>query len=101
MAAARSEDSIPRRPLGRTGAEVSILGLGGYHLANAGGRREAVRLVHEAVEAGITFMDNAWEYHEGKSEELMGEALAGGRREKVFLMTKACSHGRGKDVALR
>jgi aryl-alcohol dehydrogenase-like predicted oxidoreductase len=106
-AAARSprgspDDQIPTRPLGRTGVSVSSLGLGGYHLMNAnGGRRAAVRLVQRAVDAGITFMDNAWEYHEGASEEVMGEGLAGGRRERVFLMTKACSHGRGKDVAMR
>ena len=92
--------AIPRRALGRTGAEVSIVGMGGYHLASAGGRRAAVRLVQEAVDAGITFMDNAWEYHDGQSEELMGEGLAG-RRDKVFLMTKVCSHGRSKEVALR
>jgi aryl-alcohol dehydrogenase-like predicted oxidoreductase len=92
---------IPRRPLGRTGAEVSIIGMGGYHLGHAGGRQAAVRLVQQAVDAGITFMDNAWEYHDGKSEEIMGEGLAGGRRDQVFLMTKVCSHGRGKDVALR
>jgi uncharacterized protein len=92
---------IPRRPLGRTGVEVCILGLGGYHLGLVKGRREAVRLVQAAVDAGITFMDNAWEYHDGASEEIMGQALAGGRREQVFLMTKLCSHGRGKAVAMR
>jgi predicted aldo/keto reductase-like oxidoreductase len=59
-----------------------------------------VRLVQQAVEAGITFMDNAWEYHDGESEEIMGEGLAG-RRDQVFLMTKVCSHGRSKEVALK
>ena len=101
MSPARTHPPIPRRALGRTGVEVSIMGLGGYHLAGAGGRRAAVRLLQQAVDAGITFMDNAWEYHDGKSEELMGEGLAGGRRDAVFLMTKLCSHGRGKDVAMR
>jgi predicted aldo/keto reductase-like oxidoreductase len=95
-------DPIPSRPLGRTGESVCILGLGGYHLANVGSRRDAVRLAQKAVDAGVTFMDNAWEYHEGKSEEVMGEALAAeGRRDRVFLMTKCCSHGRSKAVALR
>jgi predicted aldo/keto reductase-like oxidoreductase len=98
--ATTKDHPIPRRPLGRTGAEVSIIGMGGYHLAAAGGRRAAVRLVQQAVDAGVTFMDNAWEYHDGQSEEIMGEGLAG-RRDQVFLMTKVCSHGRGKEVALR
>src|SRR4029079_6201234 len=88
--------------LGRTGVSVSILGLGGYHAAQAGSRRDAVSLIQQAVDAGITFLDNAWEYHEGKSEEVMGEALAAeGRRDQVFLMTKCCSHGRSKAVAMR
>jgi aryl-alcohol dehydrogenase-like predicted oxidoreductase len=94
-------NAVPTRPLGRTGAEVSVLGLGGYHLGNVASRREAVRIVQQALDAGITFMDNAWEYHDGLSEEIMGRALAGGRRERAFLMTKACSHGRGRTVAMR
>jgi predicted aldo/keto reductase-like oxidoreductase len=92
---------IPRRPLGRTGVEVTAMGLGGYHLGTIQSRREAVRIVQAAVDAGITFMDNAWEYHDGESEAIMGDALRGGRREKVFLMTKVCSHGRDRKVALR
>lgn len=91
---------IPTRALGRTGAMVSALGLGGYHLGDVGTQSEAIRIVHAAVDAGLTFMDNAWEYHEGKSEERMGLALQG-RREKVFLMTKCCSHGRDKRTAMR
>jgi aryl-alcohol dehydrogenase-like predicted oxidoreductase len=91
---------VPRRPLGRTGAVVSALGLGGYHLAGVKSEREVVGIVHEAIDNGITFMDNAWEYHEGKSERLMGKALAGGWRDKVFLMTKVCSHGRGRATAM-
>lgn len=92
---------IPRRPLGRTGVEVSILGVGGYHLGLVKKVAEAVSLVQKAVDAGLTFMDNAWEYHGGVSEQIMGKALAGGRRDKAFLMTKVCSHGRGKAVAMR
>jgi aryl-alcohol dehydrogenase-like predicted oxidoreductase len=91
---------IPKRPLGSTGVEVSILAMGGYHLGDVKGEREAIRLVHEAIDGGITFMDNAWEYHEGKSEALMGKALKG-RRDKVVLMTKVCTHGRRADVAMK
>jgi len=91
---------IPRRPLGRTGAEVTALGLGGYHLGTIGVRL-AERLVREAVDAGITFLDNAWEYHDGKSEEIMGRALAGGRRDRAFLMSKCCTHGRDRKTAMR
>jgi aryl-alcohol dehydrogenase-like predicted oxidoreductase len=97
----RTGNAIGTRPLGRTGEDVTILGLGGFHLGLVRNRREAVRIVQEAVDGGITFMDNAWEYHDGASEEIMGRALAGGRRDDVFLMTKVCSHGRGKAVALR
>jgi aryl-alcohol dehydrogenase-like predicted oxidoreductase len=102
MATRNSSSGIPHRPLGRTGAEVSIMGLGGYHLGTIQSAREAVRIVQGAVDGGITFMDNAWEYHDGESEKLMGRALGeGGLRDQVFLMTKVCSHGRGKQVALR
>jgi aryl-alcohol dehydrogenase-like predicted oxidoreductase len=96
----KDSGEIPRRPLGRTGVEVSALALGGSHLGEVKSAREAVRIVHEAIDAGLTFMDNAWEYHDGRSEELMGKALEG-RREKVFLMTKVCTHGRDKRTALR
>lgn len=84
--------SIPTRPLGTTGANVSILCLGGWHIGQpAIGDAEAERIMHAAIDEGITFFDNAWDYHEGRSEEIMGKALAsGGRRQKVFLMTKNC-----------
>jgi predicted aldo/keto reductase-like oxidoreductase len=91
---------IPRRPLGTSGVLVSALGLGGYHLAMAKTEREGIRIVHAAIDAGVTFMDNAWEYHDGKSEQIMGKALAD-RRDQVFLMTKVCTHGRDKRVAMR
>ena len=93
-------EDIPRKPLGRTGERVSILGLGGYHLGTIGSATEASRLVHEAVDAGVTFLDNAWEYNGGRSEEWMGQALQG-RRHKVFLMTKVCTHGRDRKTAMR
>jgi len=91
---------IPLRPLGRTGALVSALGFGGYHLGKLKSEKKAIHLVHAAIDAGITFMDNAWEYHDGRSEVLMGKALKD-RRDDVFLMTKVCTHGRGKKEAMR
>lgn len=89
------------RKLGRTGETVSAIGMGGSHMAKATlSDAECIRLVHQAVDRGITFMDNSWDYNEGRSERLMGEALAqGGYRSKVFLMTKV--DGRTKDVAAR
>src|SRR4051794_35051566 len=92
--------AIPQRPLGRTGAKVSALGLGGHHLGDLKTVEEAIRLVHEAVDAGVTFCDNCWEYWNGRAEDWLGRALVE-CRDKVFLMTKVCTHGRGKDVAVR
>lgn len=92
---------IPRRALGRTGEAVSALGMGGYHLGQVGSEREAISLVHGAIDAGITFMDNAWEYHDGVSERRMGKALAKGWRDRVFLMSKVCTHGRDARTAMR
>jgi aryl-alcohol dehydrogenase-like predicted oxidoreductase len=92
---------IPHRVFGRTGETVSAIGLGGYHLGLIGSEREAVSIVHRAIDAGITFMDTAWEYHDGMSERRLGKALANGRRQRVFLMTKVCTHGRDAKVAMR
>ena len=92
--------AIPRRPLGRTGVKVSALGLGGHHLGDFKTVEEALQLVHEAVDAGITFFDNCWEYWNGRAEDWLGRALKG-RRDKVFLMTKVCTHGRGAGLALK
>jgi aryl-alcohol dehydrogenase-like predicted oxidoreductase len=91
---------IPRRTFGRHSEQVSALALGGYHIGSVKTEREAMRIVHEAVDAGLTFMDNAWDYHEGFSETRMGKALDG-RRQRVFLMTKVCTHGRDAKLALR
>jgi diketogulonate reductase-like aldo/keto reductase len=91
---------VPRRVLGRTGVEVSALCFGGAHLARIESETEAIRVLHEAIDEGVTFMDNAWEYYQGKAEDWMGKALQG-RRQQVFLMTKVCSHGRDKKVALQ
>src|SRR5438477_2015480 len=94
------QGAIPQRPLGRTGAQVSALGLGGHHLGDLKTVDEAIRFVHEAVDAGITFFDNCWEYWNGRAEDWLGRGLKG-RRDKVFLMTKVCTHGRGAGLALR
>jgi len=91
---------IPRRRFGRHAEEVSALALGGYHIGSVKTEREATRIVHEAIDAGLTFMDNAWDYHEGGSETRMGKALKG-RRDRAFVMTKVCTHGRDARLALR
>jgi aryl-alcohol dehydrogenase-like predicted oxidoreductase len=85
-----SDTGIPTRSLGRSGERVPIVGLGGYHIGNPD-PSQAIRIMHEAIDEGMTFFDNSWDYHNGGSEEVMGKALAsGGRRDKVFLMTKVC-----------
>lgn len=92
--------AIPERPLGRTGVNVAALGFGGYHLGTIKDESEAIRLTQAAIDVGITFLDNAWEYHDGRSEELMGKAIKD-RRAQVFLMSKVCTHGRDRHEALR
>ena len=83
--------SIPMRPLGKTGIKVSLLGLGGGHIAREDmSEAESVRLIHTAIDAGITFLDNAWEYANGEAERRMGLGIQG-RRDKVTLMTKVCA----------
>src|SRR5436190_19483868 len=82
---------LPTRPLGKTGVRISILALGGWHIGSVKDQNEAVRIMHTAIDEGLTFFDNAWDYHDGGSEEVMGKALsAPGQRDKVFLMTKNC-----------
>ena len=92
----RNDAGVPVRPLGRTGLKVSIIGLGGGHMARpAVSEQDSIRLVQTAVDEGVTFFDNAWEYWDGESERRMGRALAaGGRRERVVLMTKCCGRDR-------
>jgi uncharacterized protein len=86
-----SATGLPTRVLGRSGQRVPILCLGGWHVGTIKEDAESIRLMHAAIDAGLTFFDNAWDYHDGRSEELMGRALAmDGRRQKVFLMTKNC-----------
>src|SRR5271167_3171287 len=96
----QSGTEIPKRPLGRTGLQVSALGIGGYHLGSVDSDAEATQIVNEALDAGVNFFDNAWEYHQGLSEERLGRALKG-KRDRAVVMTKVCTHGRDKSVALR
>jgi aryl-alcohol dehydrogenase-like predicted oxidoreductase len=96
----RGPGGIPLRPLGRTGIRVSAIGVGGHHLGDLPTMDEAIRFVHEAIDAGITFFDNCWEYYNGKTETWLGRALKG-RRDQVVLMTKVCTHGRSGALAMR
>jgi uncharacterized protein len=96
----QSNAEIPKRPLGATGLKVSALGIGGYHLGSVNSDSEATQIVNEALDAGINFFDNAWEYHQGLSEERLGRALKS-RRDRAVVMTKVCTHGRDKNVAMR
>ncbi|MQA28391.1 MAG: aldo/keto reductase [Luteitalea sp.] len=100
MSSTPGHEPIDRRQFGRHADMVSIVGVGGYHLGNVKTVGEAVRIVHEAIDAGVNFLDNAWEYHQGESERRMGRAIEG-RRDSVFLMTKVCTHGRDAKVAMR
>src|SRR5580704_4622484 len=87
-----SANGLPMRPLGKTGQMVSIMALGGAHIGGMADEQEAIRMMHAAIDEGVNFFDNAWDYHDGVSEERMGKALAmDGRRNKVFLMTKNCN----------
>ncbi len=99
MAMAQNRD-IPKRPLGKSGVQISALGVGGYHLGSAKDLNEAKQIVDRAIDAGVNFFDNAWDYHDGRSEEWLGSALKG-KRQNVILMTKVCTHGRDKKVAMR
>src|SRR3984893_2038060 len=86
---AAGDSVIPRRTLGRTGVRVSALGLGGSHIGSPKvSSAEAVRIIRAAIDGGLTFMDNSWDYHEGESEKRLGKALQGGYRSKAFVMTK-------------
>src|SRR5882724_488284 len=79
---------IPRRILGRTGEKVSMVGLGGAYIGQQHDEQESLRIIRTAIDSGINFMDNSWDYNDGKSEARMGKALRDGYRQKVFLMTK-------------
>lgn len=87
-----SATGLPTRVLGRTNVRVSIMGIGGWHLGAIKEDSDAINLMHAAIDEGVTFFDNAWDYQDGHAEEVMGKALAmDRRRDKVFLMTKNCN----------
>ena len=83
-----STGSVPQRTLGHTGEKVSMVGLGGYHIGNQKDENESIRIIRTALDEGINFLDNCWDYNEGQSEIRMGRALRDGYRQKAFLMTK-------------
>ncbi len=99
-APATSSGSIPRRKFGRHPDMVSALGIGGHHLGDAATEQEAVAIVHEAIDAGANFFDNAWEYNNHRSEEWLGAGFRGGYRDKAFVMTKVCTHGRDAAIGM-
>jgi len=86
--AAEIKNGIPYRTLGNTGENVSCIGLGGYHLGSQSDEQESIRIIRTALDEGINFLDNCWDYNGGASEVRMGKALRDGYRKKAFLMTK-------------
>ena len=96
---AASPDGMIYRKLGGTGERVSAIGLGGYHIGVPKEESEGIRIIRAAVDRGITFLDNSWDYHDGGSEIRMGKALKDGYRKRVFLMTKY--NGRTRAAAAR
>ncbi|WP_414652378.1 aldo/keto reductase [Geomonas sp.] len=98
-AAGLTKQGVPRRPLGSTGEEISMVGLGGAHIGKQSDEQESIRIIRSAMDAGITFMDNSWDYNGGASEERMGKALRDGYRQRAFLMTKF--DGRTREAAAR
>lgn len=91
--------TMPTRKLGHTGATVSILGIGGAHMGSAKTEQEGIRIVREAIDHGVTFLDNCWDYNSGRSQTWMGKALRDGYRDRAFLMTKL--DGRSADAATK
>jgi len=81
-------DSFPQRVLGHTGEKVSLIGIGGYHLGKGSDEQESIRIIRTALDSGVNFLDNCWDYNGGVSEVRMGKALRDGYRQKAFLMTK-------------
>src|SRR5438552_3746077 len=92
-------NGIPYRRLGRTGEMVSLIGVGGYHLGRQADEQEAIRIVRTALDNGVNFLDNCWDYNGGASEFRMGKALRHGYRDRAFLMTKI--DGRTEESAAR
>jgi len=92
-----SNEGVPYRTLGRTGEKVSMVGLGGYHIGSQSDEQESIRIVRTALDHGVNFLDNCWDYNGGASEIRMGKALLDGYRKKAFLMSKI--DGRTRKVA--
>src|ERR1700761_1941537 len=92
--------TVPLKAFGKTGIQISSLGLGGHHLGAAQDQQTAVAITHRAIDGGVTFFDCCWEYNRGKSEDWLGKGIKG-RRDKVFLMTKVCTHGRDASLAMQ
>ena len=88
QAGASKSGEMTYRMLGRSGEKVSAIGLGGHHIGRPGDAAEGVRIIRSAIDRGITFLDNCWDYHDGESERRMGDALRDGYRKRAFLMTK-------------
>src|SRR5437870_3428393 len=100
LLAESSDDGMIYRTLGRTGERVSVIGLGGWHIGQPSiSEQDSIQLIRQAIDRGITFMDNCWDYNEGASQVRMGKALKNGYRQKVFLMDKI--DGRTKAEAAR
>jgi aryl-alcohol dehydrogenase-like predicted oxidoreductase len=95
--AADTKSEVPRRTLGRTGEKVSMVGLGGYHIGSQKDEQESIRIIRTALDSGINFLDNCWDYNNGESEVRMGKALRDGYRQRAFVMTKI--DGRTKKAA--
>ena len=89
-----SHNGIPYRPLGSTGETVSAIGVGGFHIGHKPTEEEAIRIVRTALDSGINFLDNCWDYNGGASEVRMGKALRDGYRAKAFLMSKIDGHSK-------
>ncbi len=95
--AAETRNGIPYRTLGRTVEKVSVVGIGGSHIGVQAEEQESIRIIRTALDSGINFLDNSWDYNGGQSEIRMGKALQDGYRQKAFLMTKL--DGRTKESA--
>ncbi len=99
LSASPARGEMPYRTLGRSGEKVSLLGLGGFHIGMQSDEQDSIRIVRTAIDNGVNFLDNCWDYNDGTSEIRMGKALRDGYRKKVFLMTKI--DGQVQDVAAR
>ena len=99
LIAAVAKGDMPYRKLGRTGEKVSLIGLGGSHIGKQADEKDSIEIIRTAIDNGVNFMDNCWDYNDGKSEIRMGKALKDGYRNKVFLMSKI--DGRDRQTATR